>query len=423
MIPLVRIPVLVLLALGMVACGARTADEGHAEQPSGGHGHSGEGEELERGPHGGRLLESGAVQAELLIFEKGVPPEFRLYMTANGRPVDPEEVEASIELRRVTGLPGGLMEQVAFTPRGEYLVGDREIHEPHSFDLTLRVSISGEPHEWTWESPEGRIELTPEIATASGVAAAVAGPGVIAEELRLFGRLVPDAERVRSVRARFPGTVRTVAVRPGDTVRQGQVMATVESNESLQAYSVTAPIGGIVTARNANPGESAGDAPLFEVVDYDSVWAELAVFPRDRARLAVGQKVIVTAADSAQQGTGTIRMLTPAAAGQASLTARVVLDNRDRRWSPGQFVEGQVAVAEHPAPIVVPVGALQRFREWDVVFVNDGEFFQAQPVELGRRDAMHAEVRSGLAAGARVVTGNSYLIKADIEKAGASHDH
>jgi cobalt-zinc-cadmium efflux system membrane fusion protein len=42
---------------------------------------------------------------------------------------------------------------------------------------------------------------------------------------------------------------------------------------------------------------------------------------------------------------------------------------------------------------------------------------------LGRRDAARLEVLEGLAAGTEYVIENSYLIKADIEKAGASHDH
>jgi membrane fusion protein, heavy metal efflux system len=44
-------------------------------------------------------------------------------------------------------------------------------------------------------------------------------------------------------------------------------------------------------------------------------------------------------------------------------------------------------------------------------------------LELGRADATRVEVLAGLEAGARYVTQNSYLIKADIEKSGASHDH
>jgi cobalt-zinc-cadmium efflux system membrane fusion protein len=44
-------------------------------------------------------------------------------------------------------------------------------------------------------------------------------------------------------------------------------------------------------------------------------------------------------------------------------------------------------------------------------------------VRLGRRDDDNAEVLDGLAPGARIVVGNSYLVKADIEKSGAAHDH
>jgi cobalt-zinc-cadmium efflux system membrane fusion protein len=44
-------------------------------------------------------------------------------------------------------------------------------------------------------------------------------------------------------------------------------------------------------------------------------------------------------------------------------------------------------------------------------------------LKLGRRDARFVEVLEGLAPGTTYVTDNSYLIKADIEKAGASHDH
>jgi cobalt-zinc-cadmium efflux system membrane fusion protein len=401
-----------VLALALAACGSRTAGEVT-------HGAQGD----VRGPHNGRLLVDGEVQIELAIFEQGVPPEYRLYATKAGQPVPPEQVEASVELHRITGIPGGVVDRIAFSTRGDHRVGDQEVYEPHSFDVALRATIDGHAHQWQWESPEGRIRLTPEVAAASGIGTSAAGPGVIADQLRLTGRIVPDAERVRAVRARFPGPVRSVSVRPGDTVRPGQVLATVESNESLQTYAVTAPIGGLVTARHVNPGEEAGDAPLFEVVDYDSVWADLAVFPRDRARLAVGQGVAVKAADALQKGSGTLRMISPSQAGQLALSARVPLENRERQWTPGQFVEAQVTVAEHPAALVVPVGALQRFRDWDVVFVNEGELFQAQPVELGRRDDTHVEILSGLAPGARVVIANSYLVKADIEKSGASHDH
>jgi membrane fusion protein, heavy metal efflux system len=408
-----------LLAAGVAGCGGASRevhDEDHHEHEEGGH-------EEARGPHGGRILESGDLQLEVSIFEAGVPPEFRLYVTKAGKPVPPAELAATIDLHRVTGLEGGLVDKHEFVARGDYLQSTKEVYEPHSFDVSVHLTHAGKAHEWQYNSPEGRVEMEPSVAAAAGLATAKAGPGAIADQLLLYGRIAPDAERMRQVHARFPGPVRSVTVRVGDRVQMGQVLATVESNESLQTYSVAAPISGLITARHVNPGESAGEVPLFEIADFSSVWAEASVFQRDRSRLSVGQVVEVRAAEGDLHGTGSIRLLAPAVAGSSSVTARVVLDNTHGRWTPGQFIEAQVAVAKHAAPLVVPLGALQRFRDWDVVFVNEGSRYQALPVTLGRRDGMQVEVLEGLKPGARIVTANSYLVKADIEKSGASHDH
>jgi cobalt-zinc-cadmium efflux system membrane fusion protein len=411
-----------LLAAALTSCDRAPTGDSHAE---GQQQHGEEGHDEPRGPHRGRLLESGDLQLEVSIFEDGVPPEFRLYVTSGGAPVPPDQLRAAIDLHRVTGIEGGVTDRHAFTPREDHLVSAREVYEPHSFDVSVQLEYKGKTYDWKYASPEGRVEMDPAVATAAGIVTAKAGPGAISDQLLLYGRIAPDAERMRQVRARFPGPVRSVAVRTGDSVQAGQVLATVESNESLQTYSVTAPISGQITARHVNAGENAGEGALFEIADFSSVWAEVSVFQRDRARLSVGQSVDVRSAEGDQRGAGTIRLVSPSAAGvgPATVIARVVLDNARGKWTPGQFIEAQVAVATHASPMVVPLQALQRFRDWDVVFVNEGATYQALPVQLGRRDGTHVEILAGVRAGVRIVTGNSYLVKADIEKSGASHDH
>ena len=147
-----------------------------------------------------------------------------------------------------------------------------------------------EEHEGEGE----HVELSAEQIAAAGLEVVEAGPAQIRETLPLYGTIAPNAERMREVAARFPGVIRSVAKRIGDSVRQGETLATVESNESLQTYAVTAPLTGVVTARNANPGEQTGDKPLFTVADLSTVWVELSLFPRDVARIRVGQQVRVT---------------------------------------------------------------------------------------------------------------------------------
>lgn len=273
------------------------------------------------------------------------------------------------------------------------------------------------------DEEEGRTVIPAGMAAAMGIRTAAVQTGTIAEELLLYGRIQPNAERLRAVTARFPGVVQEVPVQVGATVRAGQLLATVESNESLRSYPVTAPIGGVVVRRAINPGEMAGGEALFEIANFDSVWAELSVFPRDRGRLGAGQPVTIVAADGGATGSGRVSFISPVGTASQALAARVVLANAEGQWTPGQFVNARVAVAESAPTLVVPLAALQTWEGTEVVALNEGDEYHLQPVKTGRRDATHAEVLEGLSPGARIVVANSYLVKADVEKSGASHEH
>ena len=399
-----------LLAAGCDANRSSTADDAGAQAEDG---------EPERGPNGGRLLVDGDFALELAIFEAGVPPEFHAWATSGGAPLAPRDVELTVELGRL----GGETDRIEFTPQEEYLRGNQVVREPHSFDVTVVARHAGREHRFAYESYEGRTTIAADVARAAGIGTAVAGTGTIGDELVLYGTIAADATRVRTVHARFAGVIRTVSRDVGDTVRAGDTLATVESNESLQTYAVVAPIAGTVTARHAAAGEQTDADALFDIADFSSVWAELDVFARDRPRLATGLPVIVTA-DTGTSATGSIDYLAPVGnRASQSVTARVVLDNADARWTPGQFVEGRVTIATTPVALAVPLSALQRFRDFEVVFARVGDTYEVRMLTLGRRDARFVEVLEGLAPGTEYVTDNSYLIKADIEKAGASHDH
>jgi cobalt-zinc-cadmium efflux system membrane fusion protein len=400
---------LLLLALPLAACTPAAEDE-HAGEPV---------ETAARGPNGGRLLEDGSFALELAIYEAGVPPEFHAWATADGRAVAPGEVTLTVELARL----GGRVDRIAFAPQGAFLRGTSTVEEPHSFDVTIVARYAGAEHRFEYQSYEGRTTIAAEVARAAGIATATAAPGTIRDELVLYGAIAPDATRVRAVHARFAGVIRNVARNVGDTVRAGDTLATIESNESLQSYSVTSPIAGTITARHAAAGEQTDADALFEIADFSSVWAELDVFSRDRARLSPGLPVAIMADDGALAA-GTITYLAPVGnRASQSVKARVVLDNADGRWAPGQFVVGRVTIGTTPVELAVPLAALQRFREFDVVFAQVGDTYEVRMLELGRRDGESVEVLEGLRPGTTYVTGNSYLIKADIEKSGASHDH
>ena len=84
---------------------------------------------------------------------------------------------------------------------------------------------------------------------------------------------------------------------------------------------------------------------------------------------------------------------------------------------------GQIILKDGPVRIRVSRSAIQSFDGKEVVFIRQGDVYQAQPVVLGRMDTNYAEVLSGLNGGEEVVVAQSFLIKADIEKSAAVHDH
>lgn len=276
--------------------------------------------------------------------------------------------------------------------------------------------------------PEGamppRIALSPEQIRTAGIVIAQAGSAVIRQTLPVYGTIAPDAERVREVGARFPGIIRSVRSKVGDTVRAGETLATVESNESLQTYAVVAPIGGVVTVRQANPGEQTGDKALFTVADLSKVWAELALFPRDRAKVRVGQTVRVASTDAGLHAEGPVVYVAPfGSSSNQTLTARVRLENAERRWAPGLYVNAEVTLGEASVLLAVRNEALQSLEGRPVVFVQGDEGFEPRPVRIGRTDRQWSEVLEGLERGAHYASANSFILKAELGKGEAGRDH
>lgn len=406
-----------LVAFLVLAAGSGCARDESARE---GNAHSEEGA-FERGPHRGRWLEEGEFALELTIFEEGVPPEFRAYVYRAGEPAPPFGVEVEVTLRRL----GGRVDRIGFAPRGDYLLGDQTVYEPHSFDAEVVARDSGREHRFAFSSYENRVTLTMDQLEAAGIRVASAGAATIRERVVLNGRIAPNEEALAHVVSRFPGLVRSVHARLGETVARGDLLAVVESNESLQPFEVRAPLSGTVTAKDVAPGELATpDRALFEIADLASVWVDLDVYRRDFGRLRAGQPVRVDPGDGSPAGETQLAYLSPVgSASTQTLLARAVLPNPDRSWRPGLFVTAEVEVGASSVPVAVPLEALQRVRDSDVVFLVAGDVFEAQPVELGRRDGAQVEITSGVAPGQRYVAAGSFMLKAEVGKSGASHDH
>ncbi|MDH1680573.1 efflux RND transporter periplasmic adaptor subunit [Pseudomonas chengduensis] len=407
-----RLLFLLFLSLVLAACGPNSdrVDRGVDGQAN---------EDYERGPNNGRLLRDGDFALEVTIFETNAPPHYRLYAYRGDSSIPPTEVVATIELSRLDGE----VNRFTFTPENTYLVGSGEVTEPHSFDVAVTAEHGGKRSNWSYESYEGRVTIPAAIAEDAGIRVEQAGPASIRDIVRLTGTIAFDSNRYASVGARFPGIVQSVNVQQGERVQRGQTLAVVEGNDSMRTYPITAPLDGVVIVRNTNVGDVAGAGALFELADPSQVWVDLRAIGTDAENLAPGQVVRIRSATGSAVAEAKIESLLPVAGIGQSVIARVNVPNPQGQWRPGMTVSAEVMVDSREVPLAVKEMGLQRFRDFTVVFVQIDETYEVRMLELGDRDGEYAEVLGGLKPGSRYVTEQSFLIRQDIEKSGASHDH
>jgi len=299
---------------------------------------------------------------------------------------------------------------------------ENELKEPRSSPSDqARNENSGQKsndQEVREQNEMGRVELDEKKTENAHLQVEVAGPAKIKTVLRLYGKIAMNEDAVANVSPRFPGLVKTVSVRLGDRVEKGQVLAVVESNDSLRNYQVTSEIAGTIIKKEVTIGEVVrDDKPIFTVADLSTVWIDFSVFPQDFERVKPGQIVRITYAANVRPITGKISYIAPIGSENTqSLLARAVAANSEGVLRPGLFVMGDLETDEVEVPVAVRPAAIQTLNERTAIFVMEGKAFEAREVRLGARDDSNVQVVSGLNAGDSYVAANSFLLKAELGK-------
>jgi cobalt-zinc-cadmium efflux system membrane fusion protein len=197
--------------------------------------------------------------------------------------------------------------------------------------------------------------------------------------------------------------------------------------ETLRRQELRAPITGRVAERRVELGSLVGregqESELFVIADLSVVWAELAVSPSDLPAVREGQAITIAAGTGRESSPATIMFVSPLL-DKDTRAARVVasVDNAARLWRPGAFITAEIPTAEITANVVVPKAALQTIKGETHVFVRTPDGFEARRVTLGRQDDGAAEIATGLRAGERIATSNTFVLKADLGKSEAHED-
>ncbi len=296
---------------------------------------------------------------------------------------------------------------------------DQESHDDHA-DI--------DDHEG--HSDELIVELTPEAMKLAGITISSVKRGRIARTIELPGEVGFNEDRVAHIAPRFAGIALQAKYRVGDYVYEGDVVAIVESNESMNSYSIKAPISGWVIERHVTTGEFVSEEnSIYVIADLSTVWVNLAVYPKDADRVKKGQVAEIKGIGSKNITAGSIEYVTPVMDLRTrSLTARITLSNPDYSWRPGSFVQATITTETGNNGLVVEKSAVQYLDEKNVLFVVDGPN-RFKPIEIitGDSDHNYIQILSDLSIGTKYVSTGAFELKAKIVTsnldAHAGHGH
>ncbi|MFH1346364.1 MAG: divalent metal ion exporter adaptor subunit IhpB [Pseudomonadota bacterium] len=269
------------------------------------------------------------------------------------------------------------------------------------------------------------VTLSDAKIAAAGIELATATSGVLRDSLLLNGIVQPNQESLVQVTPRFPGIVRDVRKRIGDVVQKGDVLAVVESNQSLTPYELKAALAGTVIDRQTTLGEFVSEQKsAFLIADLSTVWVDFSVYRRDLKRVSIGDQVFIDPADGGSPIEAKVSYLSPVgSADTQSAIARAVVANPAQRLRPGLFITGRLTLSEKKINVAVKSSALQTVENRTVVFVRNGEKFEVRDVEIGDRDKEFVEIAFGVVEGETYAAQNSFIIKAEMAKGTVEHAH
>ena len=188
-------------------------------------------------------------------------------------------------------------------------------------------------------------------------------------------------------------------------------------------FELHAPFAGYAVSRNATVGQTVtAEHILCDLIDLDRAYFIGRLYEKNLARVEPGQTAEVRLnayPEAVFIGKVEIvgKQLDPSA---RTVVTRIVITNKDDLLKVGLFGKARVSLSAglaQPRGLVVPISAVTRIADRDVVFVRQpDEHFEVHPVTLGPSASGEVQVLSGLREGEQVVTDGVFTLKGAILK-------
>jgi membrane fusion protein, heavy metal efflux system len=173
--------------------------------------------------------------------------------------------------------------------------------------------------------------------------------------------------------------------------------------------TITAPIAGTIASRDVSVGQSLQDAggKLMTIINDGRIFATANIYEKDLGLVRNGQDIRVKVASLPDQSfEGRITQIGSSVQGETRVVpVQAEISNPSGLLKPGMFAELEVITAKTAAELLaIPALAVVDANGKKVVYVQNGNAFQAAEVTLGRTSGDMVEVKTGLFAGDMVVT-------------------
>ncbi|MCB0731977.1 MAG: efflux RND transporter periplasmic adaptor subunit [Ignavibacteriae bacterium] len=277
------------------------------------------------------------------------------------------------------------------------------------------------------ESETETISLSESELKEFGIEIKEANSGIIQRHIDVTGEIRIDPSKISHIVPRYSGIVQNVYKSVGDYVNKGELLAEIESNESLAKYEVHSLINGTIIEMHMTQGELIGNAEhAFTVANLESVWAMFNIYQKDLSVIKVGQSVSISLGTDGIFENGRISYVSPIVDETTrTAVARVIVNNNKGTWRPGMFITGKVIIGNVQVKLAVEKAAVQNMNGTDVIFIKRANEFTPTVVELGIQNDTSVEIINGLENGQHYVSKGAFILKAELmkEEFGGGHAH
>lgn len=169
---------------------------------------------------------------------------------------------------------------------------------------------------------------------------------------------------------------------------------------------LTAPVSGVVTARNYDPGDMTANLPILTIGTVNPVKAVINVSESEFSKVHLGMPAeLELQAYPGEKFTGKVTMVAPTVdANSRSFGVEVTVANPGNRILPGMFGRVELNLGEAMMPVVSDK-AVQKQRgsgDYYIYLVRNGKV-EFSKVELGRRLGDMYQILSGVEPGDQVI--------------------